>query len=86
MIGCVVPKVLLNSWPCHHSHEDSFHAALGMMGIADQKHVKQTCESLKMPPLEKPQVFGAAVDAIMAAEPPFVGPQVPHLKLTTTNL
>ena len=57
-----------------------------MMGIADQKHVKQTCESLKMPPLEKPQVFGAAVDAIMAAEPPSIGPQVPHLKLTTTNL
>ena len=53
------------------------------MGIADRKPVKSNPETLKMPPLEKPRAFAAAVDAIMAAEPPSIGPQVLHQKLST---
>ena len=76
----------MNSWPCHHPHEDSFHEALGMVGIENHKHVEPARESLKMPPLEKPPAFGDAEHAVMAAEPPSIGPQVPHQRSTLTNL
>ena len=55
--------------------EESFHEALGIMGIDDPNPSKLPETSVKMPPLNPPTSFDAVVDDLMMCDAPFIGPQ-----------
>ena len=55
--------------------QESFHEALGIMGIDDPKPSKLPETSVKMPPLKSPTSFDAVVDDLMMRDAPFIGPQ-----------
>ena len=62
--------------------QDRFHRALGIMGIEDPKPLKSTIDTIKMPPMDQPDWFKDTIADMMQQDPPFVGPQVPHLPIT----
>lgn len=60
--------------------QETLESALGMIGIEIPKPV-QIDSTCKMPPLQTPSWFGAAVEDVMAAEPLAIGRQVPFKEL-----
>ena len=63
--------------------EHSLENAMDLMGVDDgpKSTAKQTIESIKLPPLEKPKWFQRVMDELMDSDPPMVGPQVSRVDM-----